>query len=207
MNCRISTLLGLGLVMSLVTLVASLSPSRADDDEEAAIRREEARRSFVENCLMCHGEEMTSRQRLTTKQWSAEVEKMVNWGSPLPTDRKQPMIDYLSETYPSTKLAPKPERINARAAIEGDQQPLFKPLTNAKAESGSTLFAAHCAVCHGANAKGGELGTNLVEKPVLLREEEFRSVLKEGRRKMPGFANVLDEARQTDVLAWLRTQK
>ena len=39
-------------------------------------------RSFVENCLMCHGEDMTTRQRLTTKQWTAEVEKMVDGARP-----------------------------------------------------------------------------------------------------------------------------
>jgi len=46
---------------------------------------------------MCHGEDMTTRQRLTTKQWTAEVEKMIGWGSPLPPDRKQPLIDHLAD--------------------------------------------------------------------------------------------------------------
>jgi cytochrome c6 len=80
-------------------------------------------------------------------------------------------------------------------------------LPNAKIDQGAALFAQHCAVCHASNAKGGDLGTNLVEKPILLSEGEFRSVLKEGRRKMPGFAAVLDEAKQEDLLAWLRIQK
>ena len=114
MTCRrpqLAKLAGLALMAFLVTLVAT-SPSSSlfakadDDDEEREIRRVEAKRSFVENCLMCHGEDMTARQRLTTKQWTAEVEKMVGWGSPLPPDRKQPLIDYLGETYPSTQPTP-----------------------------------------------------------------------------------------------------
>jgi mono/diheme cytochrome c family protein len=203
----IARLVGLALMTSLVAIAASFSPSKADDDDEIAIRREEARRSFVENCLMCHGEDMTNRQRLTTKQWTAEVEKMVGWGSPLPLDRKQPVIDYLAEMYPHTKKAPAPERITANQALEGDRQPPIKPLPDARAERGAALFVTHCASCHGSNAKGGELGTNLVEKPVLLRVDEFRTLLKEGRRKMPNFAAVLDEAKKADLLAWLRTQK
>ena len=202
-------LVGLALMASMVIIGASMTPSRADDDDddELEFRRDEARRSFVENCLMCHAEEMTSRQRLTTKQWTAEVEKMVGWGSPLPPDRKQPLVDYLAETYPNTKPAPTPERISSDKILTLDPQPPLRPLKGADPARGETLFAAHCATCHASNAKGGELGTNLVEKPVLLREDEFRSILKDGRRKMPGFAAVLDEAKQSDLLSWLRQRK
>ena len=44
----------------------------------------------------------------------------------------------------------------------------------------------------------------VVERPVLLREDEFRSLIRDGRRRMPAFAAVLDEPRQADLLAWLR---
>ena len=211
-SSKIARLLGLALVASLVAVASAWSSSgpgpvaRQDDDERAFVRQQ-ARQSFVENCLMCHGEDMTSRQRLTTKQWTAEVEKMVNWGSPLPPDRKQPLIDHLSETYPSTQPSPPIERIKAGQALAGDAQASVTPLPKADLGRGETLFGTHCAVCHGPGAKGGELGINLVEKPVLLREAEFRTLLKEGRRRMPGFASVVDEASQTDLLAWLRRQR
>ena len=203
------SVIGLALMIGVVTLSAAVPATlaRDDDDDEIAIRREEARRSFVENCLMCHGEEMTNRQRLTAKQWTAEVEKMTGWGSPLPPDRKQPLIDYLAETYPNTKPDAPLERISVAKAQEAERQPPVQPLPGARVDQGAALFATHCAVCHGANAKGGELGTNLVEKPVLLHEAEFRTQMKEGRRRMPGFAAVLDEAKQTDLLAWLRGLK
>jgi len=48
---------------------------------------------------------------------------------------------------------------------------------------------------------------NLVEKPVLLRDDEFSTLMKEGRRRMPGFAAVLDDPKQADLLAWLRQQR
>ena len=207
----LAKLVGLTLVSALVAVAVPWSSSnlfaKGDDDEEREFRREEARRSFVENCLMCHGEDMTTRQRLTTKQWAAEVEKMVNWGSPLPPDRKQPLVDYLDEAYPGTQAAPPLERITADRALALDPQPEPRPLPDADHARGEALFAAHCAVCHASNAKGGELGTNLVEKPVLLRDDEFRALIKDGRRRMPGFAAVLDDSRQADLLAWLRRQR
>jgi ubiquinol-cytochrome c reductase cytochrome c subunit len=177
-----------------------------DDDEERAFQRAQAKQSWVENCLMCHGEDMTTRQRLTPRQWSAEVEKMVNWGSPLPTDRKQPLIDYLAEAFPNTQAAPPPERITPDSALALDQQPRPTSIPVADLGRGESLFATHCASCHGPIAKGGDLGTNLVEKPVLLRDDEFRTLLKDGRRRMPGFAAVLDDRGQTDLLAWLRSR-
>jgi mono/diheme cytochrome c family protein len=205
-------LFGIALVAGLVALVApwsySLPIARHDDDEDREIRREEARRSFVDNCLMCHGEEMTSRQRLTTKQWTAEVEKMIGWGAPLPPERKQPLIDHLAETYPSNLPVPPVERISPARALALDLQPLpLKPLEDADASRGEALFAVHCAVCHGPTGKGGDLGVNLVEKPALLRVDEFRTLIKEGRRRMPSFAAVLDDRAQADLLAWLRGRR
>jgi mono/diheme cytochrome c family protein len=203
-------LLGLAFMAVLVALAPSWSSSApiAQDDEEREFRRAEARRSFVENCLMCHGEDMTTRQRLTTKQWTAEVEKMIGWGSPLPPERKQPLIDHLAETYPNTQPPPPVERISPARALALEAQPgSVLPLQNADFGRGKSLFSTHCSVCHGENAKGGDLGTNLVEKPVLLREDEFRTLLKEGRRRMPGFAAVLDDRAVTDLLALLRRQR
>ncbi len=201
----LAKLLGLALAASLVALAAPARPD--DDDEERQENRILARQSFVENCLMCHGEEMTTRQRLTAKQWTAEVEKMVGWGSPLPVDRKQPLAEYLAETYPSTRIAPPPERIAPERALALEPQPVPKALPGADPARGEALFATNCAACHGPSAKGGEMGTNLIEKPVLLRDDEFRSLMKDGRRRMPGFVTVLDEAKQADLLAWLRRQR
>lgn len=208
----LSRWLGLVVGFSLVALLSlwssRLSIARDDQDDEREFRRVEARRSFVENCLMCHGEDMTSRQRLTAKQWTAEVEKMVNWGAPLPPDRKQPLIEHLAETYPSTQPPPAVERISAARLLELHSPPqVLDPLRSANLARGEALFAIHCATCHGPTAKGGELGVNLVEKPPLLRETEFRTLLRQGLRRMPGFAAVLDDQAQTDLLAWLRRQR
>ena len=212
MNGPLARITGLALAaasISLAALGSNATPfARADDDdEEKEIRRVEARRSFAENCLMCHGEDMTSRQRLTTKQWTAEVEKMVGWGAPLPLERKQPLVDYLAETYSPQQAAPPRDRITIDRALALEPQPAARPIPGADPAKGQTLFATHCAACHGPLAKGGDLGINLVEKPPLLREDEFRALLKDGRRRMPSFATVIDGPQQADLLAWLRGQK
>lgn len=208
MNARrfaIPKLAVLALVAGSVALPWSTAPAVVDDDREE--RHALARQSFVENCLMCHGEDMTTRQRLTTRQWTAEVEKMANWGAPLPLDRKQPLIDYLAEVYPETRPAPPLDRVDPDGAFGPDRQDPPSPLEGADLVRGEALFGAQCAACHGAGARGGELGTNLVEKPVLLREDEFRVLMRDGRRRMPGFAAVLDGNGPADLLAWLRLRR
>jgi|GEM_PF-887769 len=50
-------------------------------------------------CLNCHSADITLQQRLTEKQWTAAVEKMVRWGAPLPEDRKDALIAYLVEHF------------------------------------------------------------------------------------------------------------
>ena len=50
-------------------------------------------------CLNCHSADITLQQRLTEKQWTAAVEKMVRWGAPLAEDRKNALIAYLVEHF------------------------------------------------------------------------------------------------------------
>src|SRR5258708_30500881 len=162
MNHRILShpkLLGIALTAALVALAAPARPD--DDDDEREELRILARRSFVENCLMCHGEDMTTRQRLTAKQWTAEVEKMAGWGAPLPPDRKQPLIDYLAETYPNTHAAPPPERITPEEVAGLARPAPPSPLPSAEPARGEALLATHCAACPGPARTGGERCANL----------------------------------------------
>ncbi len=197
--------------LALAPWAAPASPGRGDDDDdEKQYALALNRQAFAENCLMCHGEDMTSRQRLTPKQWAAEVEKMVGWGAPLPPDRKQPLIDFLAEAYPTAAPSTTPDRIDpaAVAALDRQDTPIADgPVAHADAARGAALFASHCASCHGAEARGGEIGINLVARPILAREGDFRAILREGRRRMPGFAPALDAEGPAQLLAWLRGRR
>jgi mono/diheme cytochrome c family protein len=193
-------------ILALGALPGAWCGSQAGQDD---IDREEqlaaGKMAFRDNCLMCHGEEMTSRLRLTEKQWVTELDKMIGWGAPVPPELKAPLLDYLISAFSDrahTPVAP-PERIAFRDALalvrpEG-------PPVSGDATRGAGLYAANCATCHGPAATGGDLGTCLVEKPVLVHPARYTEVVRKGRRRMPGFAAVLRPEQESDILVWLRT--
>jgi hypothetical protein len=58
-------------------------------------------------CYACHSADLLAQQRLTEKQWTATVEKMMRWGAEVKPESKQPVIDYLTKHYgPSNVFAP-----------------------------------------------------------------------------------------------------
>ena len=50
-------------------------------------------------CLHCHSADMIRQQRLTEKQWTAEVKKMVGWGAVVPEDQQAALVAYLLEHF------------------------------------------------------------------------------------------------------------
>lgn len=51
------------------------------------------------SCLACHSADIPRQQRLTGKQWTAVVDKMVRWGTELPEDRKAALVSYLAAHF------------------------------------------------------------------------------------------------------------
>jgi mono/diheme cytochrome c family protein len=183
-------------------------PTNQDDDEEKEYDSARNRQVMRENCLICHSEELIASQRLTPAQWKAVVAKMVGWGAPLRNEQEQPLIEYLARFYSPDALAPEPNRMTypqALALVSPEEPAEF--LVQGDPVPGAKLFAENCATCHGPNGQGGELGPNLVEKPVLLRPTEFQDVVRKGLRRMPGFQTGLRPEQVTDLLAWLRQQR
>jgi len=50
-------------------------------------------------CLACHSVDLVAQQRLTEKQWGAEVTKMAGWGADLPADRREELVGYLVKNF------------------------------------------------------------------------------------------------------------
>jgi mono/diheme cytochrome c family protein len=196
--------LGIGL------LSGHAAPPTSDglDEEERAERRELARRLVQENCLICHSEEIIARERLTPAQWKTEVEKMVGWGAPLAKEQEPSVIEFLTDQYtPETPLA-SPARLSYEEAMATIRpEPASDASPRGDADRGSALFTSHCATCHGPAARGGDLGPNLVEVPILLRPTAYRDVLRNGRHRMPGFQAILKPEQEDDLLGWLRRQR
>jgi cytochrome c oxidase cbb3-type subunit 3 len=198
-------LLLLGLALGLVP-GESPAIQVPEDDEDAAYREALVRRSLQENCLICHTEDMIASQRLTPAQWKTEVEKMVNWGAPLPREATGPLIDYLARRYSDREATTAPNR----AALEEVDSLEVSADRGAPASAagepsrGERLYAANCATCHGPTALGGDLGPALVGKPILDHSREYDRIIDQGLRRMPGFRLIMSRRDQGDVLAWLR---
>ncbi len=91
--------LALFLLPLLGTTFKQLPPGAAKAKVEAA-------------CYACHSADIIVQQRLTEKQWTAAVEKMMRWGAPVDEKDKAAMIEYLSKHFGAenkftpTKVAP-----------------------------------------------------------------------------------------------------
>jgi hypothetical protein len=59
-----------------------------------------AGRQLVEaSCLPCHSPDILVQQRLTEKQWTATVDKMIRWGAVMKDGDKPAAIAYLSKNF------------------------------------------------------------------------------------------------------------
>lgn len=50
-------------------------------------------------CLQCHSADIPLQQRLTEKQWTAEVEKMMRWGAEVSESDKAALVSYLAAHF------------------------------------------------------------------------------------------------------------
>jgi ubiquinol-cytochrome c reductase cytochrome c subunit len=179
----------------------------SDDDEDRKEQRALLARTVRENCWICHSDELIRAQRLTPKQWQAEVEKMVTWGAPLPAELKDPLIAYLSAEFPVAGSPFKPQLRTLEELTKDDRPAASNPANPGDPPRGATLYTSNCAQCHGPEGQGSDLGPTLVEKPVLVADGRFREVVQSGLGRMPGFSSLLDGNAESHILAWLKTQR
>ena len=92
--------------------------------------------------------------------------------------------------------------------------PARPTLASAPADRGRTLYAKHCASCHGPTGRGdGEAGHDLDPQPSNLHDPDvaeapatklFRQITR-GRRPMPSFARLLGEDDRWAVVAFVKS--
>ena len=60
-----------------------------------------------QSCLPCHSADILVQQRLTEKQWTATVDKMIRWGAVVDEKQKGEMIAYLAKHFgPENRYTP-----------------------------------------------------------------------------------------------------
>ncbi|MBS1876998.1 MAG: molybdopterin-dependent oxidoreductase [Acidobacteria bacterium] len=50
---------------------------------------------YRSSCLVCHGDDVVTQQRLTRGQWEKEVDKMGRWGARVKPEDREALLDYL----------------------------------------------------------------------------------------------------------------
>src|SRR4051794_36592716 len=111
-RCHRFSIIASTLLLSLVATFGGTTgipaPEGSAPDPDREDRLDVGKAAFRDNCLMCHAEELTTRARLNEKQWTTEIDKMIGWGSPLPTEHKGPLLEYLMSEYSDPKASPVP---------------------------------------------------------------------------------------------------
>jgi len=94
--------------------------------------------------------------------------------------------------------------------LEGQVRQNLQRYDQASRDRGKTAFGAACAFCHGANARGGEGGPDLLHSVVVLQDESGKQLgefLQKGRpdKGMPAFA-ALKQEQATDIATYLHAE-
>lgn len=105
-------------------------------------------------------------------------------------------------------------RIVICASIAALTFSMSAPAAFADSVAGATLFKAKCAMCHGADGKGDTaMGKNLKLKDFAsddvqnVHDSELKTLIENGKSKMPAFKGKLSDKQLGDVIQFVRTLK
>jgi mono/diheme cytochrome c family protein len=211
-----AALLALVALVAFATLVAACrerpqgSAARRASDAAPAVPAfvrpvADGKQLVADDCLMCHREEMLRQQRLTVEQWAKVVKKMSGWGAPIEPDDAPSLVAYLAARYGPDAGPFVPSRVTSEQAV-AELAPLDDgPFAGGDAARGGALFASTCSSCHGPAARG-QVGVNLVDRPILRRASDVAAMVRGGRGRMLAMPRTTD-AEIADLLAYLRRQK
>lgn len=65
--------------------------------DPAAVAAGEA--AFTAACRMCHDDDLSAQQRLSSAGWGREVDKMVRWGARVSAEDKPALVAYLTSRW------------------------------------------------------------------------------------------------------------
>jgi hypothetical protein len=105
---RRAALLALGAVLLLAAKRVNFDPSLPIlGTKYHSLPPGPAKAKVEASCYPCHSADILVQQRLTEKQWTATVEKMIRWGAKVDERDKAEMIVYLAKHFgPANKFTP-----------------------------------------------------------------------------------------------------
>ena len=81
---------------SLIDYLSSLfTTSRPRPNSSRALPAGRGKDAFQVSCMICHDDKPMTALRRDRAAWTREVEKMINWGAHVPSNRKDDLIEYL----------------------------------------------------------------------------------------------------------------
>jgi cytochrome c6 len=82
--------------------------------------------------------------------------------------------------------------------------------SSAAAQDAAATYKAKCAMCHGADGKGGKMGTKDFASPEIqgMTDAQLAETITKGKApKMPAYGDKLKESDIKDLVAYIRTFK
>jgi cytochrome c6 len=79
--------------------------------------------------------------------------------------------------------------------------------SSAVAQDAAATYKAKCAMCHGADGKGGKMGTRDFASPEVKAETDAQveETIAKGKGKMPSYAGKLKDPEIKDLVAYIRS--
>jgi len=79
--------------------------------------------------------------------------------------------------------------------------------TQAVAQDAAATYKAKCAMCHGADGKGGKMGTRDFASAEVKAETDAQltDIITKGKGKMPSYSGKLKDTEIKDLVAYIRT--
>ncbi len=81
-------------------------------------------------------------------------------------------------------------------------------ISSAAAQDAAATYRAKCAMCHGADGKGGKMGTKDFASPDIqgMTDAQLAEVITKGKApKMPAYGDKLKDSEIKDLVAYIRT--
>jgi cytochrome c6 len=79
--------------------------------------------------------------------------------------------------------------------------------SSAIAQDAASTYKAKCAMCHGADGKGGKMGTRDFASADVKAESDAQlvDIVTKGKDKMPSYSGKLKDTEIKDLVAYIRT--
>ncbi len=163
---RLSHQLAIAFALSAAALPAQ-GPQRAELPDAPG------RDTMQRICSACHPAQVVLGKGMSREQWGGMVSNMISRGAKGTDAEFAQIVDYLATNLPPHTVGGEtPARAKRGGGGLLDQAgPSDKQIVDDDAANrGKTVYVAECITCHGAKARGGENGPDLVRSLVVLKD-------------------------------------